>query len=240
MEVYLSENIYIKDEKLFYNDKQIKQHNWHLKLRELGWCKLHKQWISKLNKLHNPSKYGQPNNSLFGSLECGDDGDCFYHCIATSLNSLANDYYDSKDIRKSVADSITIDQFNDIITCYRSMKDLNDFDEEWDPYEIHNLDQFKQQVMISGHNYWADHLMIQLISNVYSVNILILKQNEIDDDFDIYPLCLRYNPDHNTIILIYQNSSHFQLMGHFQGTMRIYFSDQTLPCEIKKLFTLNK
>ena len=41
-------------------------------------------------------------------------------------------FYDSSDIRKLVADSITQDQYDNIITCYRSMKDLDDFDESWD------------------------------------------------------------------------------------------------------------
>ena len=60
-EQYLSENIVIKEGSTFYQDKLIKKHNWHLKLEELGWDKLSKQWITKLNKYHNP----YPNNSLF-------------------------------------------------------------------------------------------------------------------------------------------------------------------------------
>ena len=35
-------------------------------------------------------------------------------------------------------------QFDNIISCYRCMKDLDDFDESWDPYEIDTLEKFKE------------------------------------------------------------------------------------------------
>ena len=96
-----------------------KRHNWHQLLAELGWSKLHKQWITRLNKVHNP----YPNNSLFGCLECGDDGDCLFHCIAfLSLNSTQQDYYEASDIRRLVAESITQEQYDQIISCYRSIR----------------------------------------------------------------------------------------------------------------------
>ncbi len=234
MEIYLSESIVVKDGKTYYDNKLIKKHNWHLKLVELGWEKLNRNWITKLNKLHNP----YPNNSLFGSLECGNDGDCLFHCIAAALNSLHTDYYESKDIRKKIADSITQEQFNDIITCYRCMKDINDFDESWDPYEIDSLDKFKKQVMVSGHDYWGDYLMLQLINQVFQLNIFILTQNEIEEIYEPYPLALLYNSLNPTIILLHENNSHFKLVGHFQDYMKQYFNNRSLPLEIKKLFNL--
>ena len=198
-EHYLSETIVIKEGQTFYDNKLIKKHNWHLKLQELGWEKLHKIWISTLNKLHNP----YPNNSLFGALECGDDGDCLFHCIATALNSTQNmtqqTFYDSSDIRKLVADSITQEQYDNIITCYRSMKDLDDFDESWDPYEINTLDKFKKELCKSGHNYWGDHFLIQLIMETFKVNLLILTQNEFTETYEVYPLAYPYNKKRNTI-----------------------------------------
>lgn len=234
MEVYLTDTIVIKENKIFCDDKLVKKHNWHIKLEELGWSKLSKQWISKLNKLHNPYK----NNSLFGALECGDDGDCLFHCIATALNSQNKDYYESKDIRKELANSITVDQYNYIISFYRSMKDIDDFDEEWDPYEIKSLDDFKQQLMQSGHAYWGDYLILQLINQIFKVNLFILTQNDIDDIYEPYPLALYYDECNPTIILLHENSSHFKLIGHFQGVMNTYFTNNTLPLEIKRLFTL--
>ena len=149
---YLSENIVIRNGQTFYQDKLIKRHNWHICLSELGWEKLSKQWITRLNKLHNP----YPTNSLFGSLECGDNGDCLFHCIATALNTLNDNFYDSSDIRRLVAESISQEQFDNMITCYRSMKDLDDFDEGWDPYSIDTLAELKEQLIESGHTYWGD------------------------------------------------------------------------------------
>ena len=234
MEIYLSESIVIKDGKTYYDDKLIKKHNWHLKLDELGWEKLHRNWITKLNKLYNP----YPNNSLFGALECGNDGDCLFHCIATTLNSQHNDYYESKDIRKKIADSITQEQFDDIITCYRCMKDIDDFNEDWNPYDIDTLEKFKQQVMVSGNEYWGDYLILQLINQVFQLNIFVLTQNDIEEIYESYPLALLYDSINPTIILLHENNSHFKLIGHFQDYMKVYFTHESLPLEIKKLFNL--
>jgi len=239
MEHYLSEDIVIKDGLTYYKDKLIKKHNWHLKLVELGWEKLHRVWITKLNTFHNP----YPNNSLFGALECGDDGDCLFHCIAYALNThnshnTHNTLYDSCDIRTLVANSITQDQFDDIITCYRSMKDLDDFDESWDPYEIDTLELFKEQVKESGHSYWGDHLLLQLLIQVCNVNIFILTQNEWTQTYEPYSLLDTYDKTLGSIVLLYENDAHFKLVGHFQNSMKVYFTDEILPLEIKRLFKL--
>jgi len=233
-EHYLSENIVIRDGSMFYEDKLIKRHNWHLKLEELGWEKLHKVWISKLNKLHNP----YPNNSLFGALECGDDGDCLFHCIASALNSQNNEFYDSSDIRRLVAESMTQEQFDNIITCYRSMKDLDDFDESWDPYSIDTIDQFKERLMESGHGYWCDHLVLQLVCQAFNSNIFILTQNEWQDTYDKYPFAAPYDKTKDTIIVLHENDGHFKLIGHFQDLMITYFTHDCLPQEIKRLYEI--
>jgi len=238
LEHYLSEDIVIKDGHMYHENKVIKKHNWHLKLEELGWQKLHKPWISKLNKLHNP----YPNNSLFGSLECGSDGDCLFHCIAYSLNTQYNEIYDnlydSKDIRKLVGDSVSEEQFNDIITCYRSMKDLDDFDESWDPYSIDTLDEFKEQLNESGHTYWCDHLVLQLICQAFNINVLVLSQNEWTNTYEIYPFAQTYDTSKDSIVVIHENEAHFTLLGHFQDIMITYFTHDKLPLEIKKLYNI--
>jgi hypothetical protein len=238
LENYLSDDIVIKDGHMYHENKIIKKHNWHLKLEELGWKKLHKQWISKLNKLHNP----YPTNSLFGSLECGSDGDCLFHCIAYALNSqldtFYDTFYDSTDIRKRVSDSVSEDQFNDIITCYRSMKDLDDFDESWDPYSIETLDEFKEQLNESGHHFWGDHISLQLICQTFDINIFILSQNEWTSTYEIYPFAHTYDKSKKTIIVLHENEIHFTLVGHFQGNMLTYFTHDNLPLEIQKLYNL--
>lgn len=233
-ENYLSENIVIKEGHMYYQEKIIKRHNWHIKLEELGWSKLHKQWIKKLNKLHNP----YPNNSLFGALECGDNGDCLFHCISYALNTVCDEFYDSQDIRQKIAESITQEQFNNIITCYRSMKDLNDFDESWDPYEIDTLDKFKKELCKTGHNYWGDHFLIQLIMETFKINILILTQDEFTDTYESYPLAYPYDKSRNTIVLLHENSAHFKLIGRFDDVMIFNFTHEMIPLEIKRLFKI--
>jgi len=233
-EHYLTEDIVIKSNKLYHKDKLVKRHNWHIKLHELGWEKLHRQWITKLNKLHNP----YPNNSLFGCLECGDDGDCMFHCISYAINSIENEMYDSKDIRNIVADSITKDQFDNMISCYRCMKDLDDFDESWDPYKVETLDEFKEEICKTGHSYWGDHLLLQLVMSAFNLNVLILTQNEFTDTYEPYPICSSYNKSYNTVILIHENNLHFKLLGRFDDIMITNFNDSNLPLEIKRLFNL--
>ena len=233
-EHYLTDNIVIKNNKTFYQDKQVKLHNWHIKLEELGWEKLNKKWIKKLNRLHNP----YPNNSLFGSLECGDDGDCLFHCISYALNTNCEEFYDSSDIRRIVAESITKDQFDNIISCYRCMKDLDDFDESWDPYEIDTLEKFKEEICKTGHSYWGDHLLLQLIMDVFDINIYILSQNEILNIYEPYPTASLYDRYRNTIVLIHENNLHFKLLGHFDDIMVSYFDHNILPLEIKRMFKI--
>jgi len=118
------------------------------------------------------------------------------------------------------------------------MKDLNDFDEIWDPYTINSLEGFKNQVMTSGNEYWGDYLMIQLITQVFQINLFILTQNDLTDVYEPYPLAMHYNYDYPTIVLIHENESHFKLLGHFQGIMITYFVNESLPIEIRKLFNL--
>tara|TARA_Y100000389_G_scaffold11373_1_gene10489 strand:+ start:242 stop:949 length:708 start_codon:yes stop_codon:yes gene_type:complete len=233
-EHYLSENIVIKEAHMYYQEKLIKRHNWHIKLEELGWSKLHKQWIKKLNKLNNP----YPNNSLFGALECGDNGDCLFHCISYALNTVCDEFYGSQDIRQNIAESITQEQFDNIIICYRSMKDLDDFDESWDPYEIDTLEKFKEEICKTGHSYWGDHLLLQLLVETFKINVCILTQNEFTETYEPYPTAISYDKDRDTIILIYENNSHFKLLGHFNDIMITNFNHNTLPLEIKRLFNL--
>ena len=52
---YLTDNIYLQDNKLFYEEnnkiKNIKPNNWHTFLKDYGWEKLNLKWIKKLNSL---------------------------------------------------------------------------------------------------------------------------------------------------------------------------------------------
>ena len=82
---YITESIFLLNDQTFYEEngkmKIIKKHNWHHILNEYGWEKLPKQWIKILNSyLDKPIK-----NSLYGSLDCGGEGDCFYCALAVGI-----------------------------------------------------------------------------------------------------------------------------------------------------------
>ena len=165
-EYYLTDNIRMNNDKMEYrynNDifKIVKKHNWHHVLSEYGWQKIHKPWITKLNQLSKVKE----KNSLYGVLDCDSDGDCFFHCIANALNERdreTDNYYDANDIREIISDHITEEQYDTIITYYRIMKDANDFSEDWDPYSIHSIEEFKDKIKKSGHEYWGDYIYLEL------------------------------------------------------------------------------
>ena len=72
---------------------------------------------------------------------------------------------------------------------------------------------------------------------VLGINIIILNSNEFKNIYNIYNTMEKYDPEKRTILLIYENESHFKLLGHFQETNMItYFSHITLPKEIYKMF----
>jgi len=118
------------------------------------------------------------------------------------------------------------------------MKDLDDFDESWDPYSIDTLDEFKEQLNESGHTYWCDHLVLQLICQAFNINVLVLSQNEWTNTYEIYPFAQTYDTSKDSIVVIHENEAHFTLLGHFQDIMITYFTHDKLPLEIKKLYNI--
>lgn len=232
MEVFfLTDKICLKDKKLFYEDKIIKQHNWHHYLKEYGWEKLHKKWIKKLNDfLNQPSR-----NSLFGCLDCGGEGDCLFHCLSYAMNNGEIFKNDSNSLRNLLSDSITEEKFNDIISIYRILNESNDFDENWDPETI-TFKEFKEKIVEGGNEYWGDNILVNLLKEILKINIIILNSNEYTNEFYNYPLLYDYNKDLNTIILLYENNIHFRLIGHFKDNNMIYFfNNKNIPEEILKL-----
>tara|TARA_B100000427_G_scaffold308779_1_gene297257 strand:- start:264 stop:983 length:720 start_codon:yes stop_codon:yes gene_type:complete len=234
---YLSENIYLRDDKLYRNNKQIKKYDWHKKLSELGWTKLSLPLIKLLNT-YSDTKY---KNSQYGMLECGRDGSCFFHCIAYALNT--NEIYkeepyvyNSQDLRNILANSITNKLFDEIIEIYKILKDNDELYDTWDPYTI-KIQEFKNLITDESNVFWGDHILIGLLMKELNINIIILNSNEFKNIYNIYNTMEQYDPEKFTILLIYENESHFKLLGHFQETNMItYFSHRTLPKEIYKMF----
>ena len=244
-EYFLTDNLRMINNKMEYrtnensNFKPVLKRNWHILLEEYGWGKITKQWITQLNKL-SPCK---EKNSLYGVFDCESDGNCFFHCIAHALNEkyLGTElYYNSDDIRKMISDNLTEEQYDTIINYYRIMKDANDFDENWDPYSIHSIEEFKEKINISGHEYWGDWILLQVLINSLQMNIFILNSNSIENNYSVYNTLNDYNPNYGTIFLLYEDTCHFKLIGNFNGSKMIsYFENNTLPIELRKLYHLN-
>ena len=234
---YLSENIYLRDDKLYRNNKLIKKYDWHKKLSELGWTKLSLPLIKLLNT-YSDTKY---KNSQYGMLECGRDGSCFFHCIAYALNTneiyKGEPYvYNSQDLRNILANSITNKLFDEIIEIYKILKDNDELYDIWNPYTI-KIQEFKNLITDENNVFWGDHILIGLLMKELNINIIILNSNEFKNIYNIYNTMEQYDPEKFTILLIYENESHFKLLGHFQETNMItYFSHRTLPKEIYKMF----
>tara|TARA_Y100001958_G_C21203413_1_gene529750 strand:- start:977 stop:1705 length:729 start_codon:yes stop_codon:yes gene_type:complete len=237
---YLTDNLFINNNKIKYlsknKEKCITHLNWHHHLAELGWKKLYKQWILKLNKL-TQNKY---KNSPFGYIDCGEEGNCLFHCIAFAKSDLLqNKIYTQKDIRNILAENLTQEYFQQIIEIYRIMSISEDFSEEWDPNKINTLDDFRKEIILGGNNYWGDHIIIQLLCKILNINILILNTNLFEGIYEKYNYFQEYNEQNDTIVLIYLDDSHFQILGHYKDSMIHYiFNDKNLPLEIRLFFGL--
>ena len=137
--------------------------------------------------------------------------------IAHALNERdrhTENYYNSDDIRSMISDNITEEQYDMIISYYRIMKDANDFSEDWDPYSIKTIDDFKEKINTSGHEYWGDYLLFQILLNILKINIFILNCNTLMNDYSIYNTLNEYNSEYGTIFLIYEDICHFKLLEH--------------------------
>ena len=240
---YYTEDLRLKNDILEYKREEdftkVKKHNWHHILTEYGWEKINKQWIIILNKYSD----NKEKNSRYGMIDCERDGDCFFHCIANALNErdiYTDDFYVSQDIRKMISDNISREQYNFMISTYRIMKDADDFNEGWDPYEIDSLEDFKECIETSGHVYWGDYMLLQLLCEILKINIFILKSTEYDNDYSIYNTMCEYKRDYDTIFLILENDSHFKLLGYFKDKMISYFDNENIPNELKRLFKLKE
>ncbi len=236
---YLHDSIIYDTEKniTYLNNKRktkVSINNWHNYLDIIGWNKLNLGFIKLLNR-NSEKRY---KNSPYGVLDCGGDGDCLFHCISYSLSSELKEYYDFKDIRDMIAESIDDAIFKDIIETYKILQDSGDFDEDWNPYEIKCKEDFKDIIKEGGNNYWGDHILFQLIIRALKINILLLRINNINEDYGIYPTYQEYNPLQKTMILLYEDNIHFKLIGFFKNKMITLFKDEDIPIEIKRIYSI--
>ena len=113
------------------------------------------------------------------------------------------------------------------------MKDNNEI-EYWDPYNV-DIESFKRILKNNNDTFWGDHILIELLMNILDINIIILNSDKYNNKYTIYKIMKKYNKNKRTLILIYENENHFKLLGHFQNNMIVYFNNENIPNEIKKL-----
>jgi len=242
MNYYLTDALFIKNGETYYDTKKITKYNWHNYLSDYGWTKLSIGWKRRL-------KEERSNNSCFGLLECGSDGDCLFHVLCEALNSqylekLRLPKYDVTKLRQLAASAITKDNFQFIIESYKLDYEENEYNflGEWDPNEINTISKLKDIIINS--NMWGDHILLQLLQKKLKFNIIILNSenennsNNIDDKFTIHPTAsLDLDNNEKTIIIYYLNQYHFQLIGYFDGNiMKTLFKQDELPKIILEIY----
>ena len=212
--------------------KPVKRHDWHIHLQEYGYRKLPKRWITILNRISEC----KPKNSPYGSLDCEKDGDCLYHCIANSLNERDGYSHTNMTIREMVCEGITDEDYRMCIGCYRAMKEASDFENEWDPHQIDTINDFREVLRKKGHSYWGDHMILGLLIRILDLNIVIMTADEYSGNYSFYPTGFDFQPTKDTICLLHENGTHFQLVGYFDGKRMVsYFRADSLPSELSKL-----
>ena len=74
--------------------------------------------------------------------------------------------------------------FIPILENYKLEKETLDFNGDWDPYMINNIEELKEQICKTGDNFWGDHIILQLLQKSLKFNVIILNSGDnIDDRF---------------------------------------------------------
>jgi len=246
--LYLTAKLYILGENCYFennntNDIQVNSKNWHHYLVDYGWEKLSDVWIRRLNKYC----ISKPRNNLFGVLDCGAGGDCLFHCIAQALNQdrELHDTLDAQDIRKKASHCINRSNFNSIIEIYRLQQQYDEFEGLYDPAKIESVRAFRTIIEKMGNTFWGDHIIIQLLENVYNINIVLLKTFteglyepcEIKTGTTVYPTGNELLKKNKTIFLCYEDEVHFTLVGYFnKNNMKCIFNWDEIPPELIKIY----
>lgn len=234
MKHYLTDTIFIENNIYYHENKgkvhQIKEKDWHIHLNEYGWNKMNIQWIKILNKLSLEKK----KNSTFGVLDCGGDGNCLFNCINYAINGY-DGILEIDNFREGFSESITEEDFINIIEIYKISKNCGEFKEDWDPFKITH-EEFKQKVKLGGDEYWGDFLILNLIKDYLDINFVVLYSNDLTNEYYNYPIFFEFNEELMTIILLYENDNHFKLVGYYKQDKMIFnFGRDNLPNEILRI-----
>jgi hypothetical protein len=241
-EYFLTSEIMIINNNIYYenDDEKIKilNKNWHKYLADLGWRKLNKKWIKKLNCFSKKKNCGV----RWGIRSCGVEGDCLFDSISEAFNY--NIYYDNNNtkdflydalyIRNKVSECLNINNFDHIITLYRIGFLNGEYSNQWNPYMIETVDDLKKELQKSGENFIGDHIILELIMKAFDINIIIIDNtlNYINQNF---------NKDRKTVILYYNyEEEDFKLMGLYDKKIKTMFNFEDIPQEFRFLCNLDK
>ncbi len=76
MENYITDSLYFKDKKLYYNSEIVDYTNYQEALEDYGFEPISDEWAMRLD-------------DNYFLLDCGGDGDCLFHVISEALNLLS-------------------------------------------------------------------------------------------------------------------------------------------------------
>jgi len=117
---------------------------------------------------------------------------------------------------------------------------MGEFDGLWDPFEIKKIEDLREQIRTPGDNFWGDHILLQLLEKALNINLIILTTEDLmyeENNYKIQPRGCQLNPNYLTIIVSYCFSSHFQLVGYYDGNiMKTRFPFNEIPREIMEIY----
>ena len=235
-DIYITPNIIIKNNITFYLDdnKKIKitKRNWYKYLQEYGWQLVDDEWQKRLT----PGK----KFSSYGFLDCGGEGDCLFHCVIEALKEQGEPSMDVENLRNLVSYEINEDNFDIILETYKLEKESGEFDGLWDPHQVKSIEDLRNQIRIPGDNFWGDHIIIQLLEKALNINIMIMSTEDLmyeENNYKIQPRGTILNPNYLTIVISYCFSSHFQLLGYYDGKiMKTNFLYADIPRELMDIY----
>ena len=228
MENYITDSLYFKDKKLYYNSELVDYTNYLEALEEYGFEPLSEEWTMRLD-------------DNYFLLDCGGDGDCLFHVISEALNldnmskGKKSILYEAKDIRKIAASSVTRKNFRDIICAYTLAKESDDFIGLWNPNFVETVKDLREEILEMGDNFWGDQLILALIQDKLKLNVIILSNTNTR----VYPTCTDINKFEKTIVIYYYNEVHFQLVTHFDmetSKLTSIFNKKKIPSELLTVY----
>ena len=241
MEVYLTSNLLLKNQSLFYEVDatkivKVSRKDWHKYLSEYDYEKLSLGWKKRLKS----TTY--PKNSLWGIKDCGGDGDCLFLCIEEAMRDfykVDDENYTVEKLRSIAANMINDNNFNLILETYKAEAETDEFDGLWDPFAIKTKTDLPKAMMVLGDSFWGDHIIIQLLAEALNLNFIILNdENELaQQEFRLQRIGLDLRKDRKTIILSYYSNIHYQLVGYFNGSfMQTLFEYDEIPTEMLDVY----